>query len=184
MMAAQQEDNDLPWPMVVGGTEVDPACPDCKYPFMVSLRGSFGHFCGGSLVRDNWVVTAAHCVSNSSPESLQVSIGLHDVNNTTGSQTVSVDQVIIHPNYGGSTGIDNDYALLRLSEPVTGFAPIKLITNPAHDDEPVMSTTMGWGAVCSGCSSSSTLLEVDVPIVDDCGSYPTSEITDLSLIHI
>ena len=45
---------DLPWPMIVGGTEVDPACPDCKYPFMVSLQsgGWFGgHFCGGSLVR-------------------------------------------------------------------------------------------------------------------------------------
>ena len=28
---------DLPWPMIVGGEQVDPACPDCKYPFMVSV---------------------------------------------------------------------------------------------------------------------------------------------------
>ena len=45
---------DLPWPMIVGGWEVDPACPDCKYPFMVSVQGTSGwysgHFCGGSLV--------------------------------------------------------------------------------------------------------------------------------------
>ena len=39
MMASEQEDNDLPWPMIVGGEQVDPACPDCKYPFMVSLQG-------------------------------------------------------------------------------------------------------------------------------------------------
>ena len=35
MMADQQEGNDLPWPMIVGGTQVNPACPDCKYEFMV-----------------------------------------------------------------------------------------------------------------------------------------------------
>ena len=36
---------DLPQPMIVGGEEVDPACPNCKYPFMVSLsEGNGGHF--------------------------------------------------------------------------------------------------------------------------------------------
>ena len=41
---------DLPWPMIVGGEVVDPACPNCKYPFMVSVQGTgywSGHFCGG-----------------------------------------------------------------------------------------------------------------------------------------
>ena len=60
IMSAEAPDiinpGDLPWPMIVGGTEVDPACPDCKYPFMVSLQGGWnGHFCGGSLVREDWV---------------------------------------------------------------------------------------------------------------------------------
>ena len=42
---------DLPEPFIVGGDEVDPACPDCKYPFMVSIQSSWGgHVCGGSLV--------------------------------------------------------------------------------------------------------------------------------------
>jgi len=40
---------DLPQPFIVGGEEVDPACPDCKYEFMVSLQSNSwgGHFCGG-----------------------------------------------------------------------------------------------------------------------------------------
>ena len=71
---------ELPQPFIVGGWEVDPACPDCKYPFMVSLRYGGGHWCGGSLVREDWVVTAAHCVEGVSESSLQVKIGLHNVN--------------------------------------------------------------------------------------------------------
>ena len=38
MMAEQQEGNNLPWPMIVGGTQVNPACHNCKYDFMVSLQ--------------------------------------------------------------------------------------------------------------------------------------------------
>ena len=145
---------DLPQPMIVGGTVVNPACPDCKYPFMVSLRSSSwgGHFCGGSLVREDWVITAAHCVQGSSPSSVDVKIGLHNVNNTTGAQTRDVDQIIIHPNYSGNS-LDNDYALLHLSQPITDFEPIKLCTDTNHDEEPVMSTVMGWGTnnmVCAG----------------------------------
>jgi len=171
---------ELPQPMIVGGYPVDPACPNCKYDFMVSLQtdGWFGgHFCGGSLVREDWVVTAAHCVQGTSPSSVEVVIGLHNVNGTTGQQTRNVSEIIIHPQYSGNS-LNNDYALLRLSSPITDFEPIKLVTSDDHDNEPVMSTTMGWGATSSGGSSSNILLEVDVPIDDSCGNYSNSDITN------
>ena len=180
MMAEQQEGNDLPWPMIVGGTQVSPACPDCKYPFMVSLQstGWFGgHFCGGALVREDWVVTAAHCVQGESASSVDVVIGLHNVNGTTGNQTRDVAEIIVHPSYSGNS-LNNDYALLRLSSPITNFEPIQLATDESHHEEPVVSTVMGWGATSSGGSSSNFLLEVDVPIDDSCGSYSNSEITN------
>ena len=169
---------DLPWPMIVGGTQVDPACPDCKYPFMVSVQWSGnwgGHYCGGSLVREDWVVTAAHCVEGTSPSSINVKIGLHNVNGTTGSETRYVDQIIVHPNYS-SWSLDNDYALIHLSSP-SSFEPIQLVTDDSHDVEPVMSTTMGWGATSENGGSSNTLLEVGVPIDDDCG-YIANEVTN------
>ena len=167
---------ELPEPFIVGGEEVNPACPNCKYDFMVSLQQG-GHFCGGSLVREDWVVTAAHCVQGSSPSSIDVVIGLHNVNGTTGQQTRNVSEIIIHPQYSGNS-LNNDYALLRLSSPITSFEPIKLATSDSHDDEPVISTTMGWGATSSGGSSSAILLEVDVPIDDSCGNYSNSSITN------
>jgi len=168
---------DLPWPRIVGGTEVDPACPDCKYPFMVSVQTNSGwHFCGGSLVREDWVVTAAHCMEGESTSGTVVKIGLHNVNGTTGSETRYADQIIVHPNYSGWS-LNNDYALIHLTQP-SSFEPIQLVTSDSHDDEPVMSTTMGWGATSSGGGSSQVLLEVDVPIDDSCGSYSNSEITN------
>ena len=161
---------DLPEPFIVGGDEVNPACPDCKYPFMVSIQSGWGgHFCGGSLVREDWVITAAHCVDGDSPGNLQVKIGLHDVNGTSGAVTRNVDQIIVHPNYSGWS-LDNDYALLHLTQSVTNFEPIQLVTDESHHEEPVISTVMGWGATYSGGWGSDVLLEVDVPIDDSCGN--------------
>jgi len=178
LMMADQQGNDLHWPMIVGGEEVNPACPNCKYEFMVSLQNSWmGHFCGGALVREDWVITAAHCVEGESTNSIQVKIGLHNVNGTSGAITRNVDQIISHPSYS-SWSLNNDYALLHLSQPVTNFEPIQLCTDTAHDEEPVMSTVMGWGATSSGGWGSNVLLEVDVPIDDSCGSYSNSEITN------
>ena len=170
---------ELTWPMIVGGEEVAPACPDCKYEFMVSLQSSSwgGHFCGGSLVREDWVITAAHCVEGTNSNSIQVKIGLHNVNGTSGAISRYVDQVIVHPQYSGWS-LDNDYAILHLTQPVTNFEPIQLITDNSHDNEPVMSTVMGWGATSSGGWSSTYLLEVDVPIDNSCGNYSNSDITN------
>ena len=168
----------LPEPFIVGGEEVDPACPNCKYDFMVSLQTNSGyHFCGGSLVREDWVITAAHCVQGDSPSQVKVKIGLHNVNGTAGSITRSVSQIIIHPSYS-SWSLNNDYAILRLSQPVTNFEPIQLCTDTSHDEEPVMATTMGWGATQSGGWGSNILLEVDVPFDDSCGNYSNSDITN------
>jgi len=99
-------------PYIVGGEESVPG----SRPWMVSLQRS-SHFCGGSLIKNDWVLTAAHCVDGSSTSGLYAVVGRHAWNGS-GGQRIAVSQIIVHPSYNDSTS-DHDIALLKLSSPVT-----------------------------------------------------------------
>ncbi|CAB3994146.1 MAM and LDL-receptor class A domain-containing 1-like [Paramuricea clavata] len=75
-----------------------------SWPWQVSFRrvGSSFHFCGGSLISDQWVVTAAHCVRGQSASGLYVRLGEHNFNLNEGNEMDSrVESIIVHPGYAG-----------------------------------------------------------------------------------
>lgn len=161
---------------IVGGVEATRG----EYPFIVSLQGRSGHFCGGALIRKNWVITAHHCVEYGAPTS--VVIGLHDRRSTAGTESFRVAQVISHPKSKNSK-MSYDVSLIRL-EGESKFEPIEL--NREEINRAVDFVTAGWGATRQGGSLSQTLQKVTVPFVsaEVCsgpGAYPGGKIDETML---
>jgi secreted trypsin-like serine protease len=142
------------------------------YPFMVSVQRKGGnHFCGGSLVRKAWVLTAAHCVQQESPDEIQVMLGSE--NQTTPGPIFMIREIVVHEHYSGD---GNDIALLRLDRKAK-FQPIKLAGKKQADlwEPGDTARVIGWGSsIYLVGPGSNTLQEVDVPIVGDADCSQTN----------
>ncbi|RZQ64391.1 S1 family peptidase [Amycolatopsis suaedae] len=144
-------------PFIVGGSDADQ-----DYSFMVSLQQGGQHFCGGSLIKADWVLTAAHCVEGTSPSAISARIGSRD--RTSGGEEAKASEVIVHPDYNGSSP-GGDIALVKLS------APAKSATVPQGStiDPGTKSRLIGWGQTCptrGGCGAPQILQQLDTQVVE------------------
>lgn len=103
------------------------------YPFVAAIgyadpSGAFlwdNQFCDGSLVAPDLVLTTAHCVLGTTPPQLAVVVGLTVTTSAQG-QVRSVAEITLDPDYNPDNAA-NDLAVLRLTQPVVGISPIKVI---------------------------------------------------------
>ncbi|XP_053311773.1 chymotrypsin-like elastase family member 1 [Spea bombifrons] len=153
---------------VVGGTDATKNA----WPWQVSLQylsgGYWYHTCGGSLIRTNWVLTAAHCVD--SPNTYRVSLGDHNIYQADGTeQVIAVDKVIYHERWNTNLLANGfDIAVLRLASHASLNNAVQLAQLPAEgvvlaNDHPC--TVSGWGYTSTTGSVSAVLQEAPLPVV-------------------
>lgn len=157
-------------PKIVGGV----AAKAGQFPWQVSLTVAeipdpyFAHFCGGSLISDQWVLTAAHCVVGNDAKDFSVIVGAHTLQ--SGLPRVAVSRILMHSGYI-SAEKGNDIALLHLASPVTSGVNLKVIPLINVNDEKAVlvantpATVTGWGATQMGGQGTRILNYANVPLV-------------------
>merc|ERR1711973_86896 len=143
-------------------------------PWQVGLVGGGSRpFCGGTIICDKWIMTAAHCNLGS----FQVLAQEHQVagngNGADGTRH-NVARVIPHPDYNDDT-VNNDFMLVELAEPInlTGTSKARAACLPTVSD--IASYTApgtnfvvsGWGHLTQGGSSPNVLHSAIVPHISD-----------------
>lgn len=143
-------------PRIVGGSTTTIK----KAPWQVALVSSSsgsnyaGQFCGGSIVNDRWIATAAHCVTKSngtsktkvSVKSIKVLAGITELSSGTGGRR-AISKIVVPSTWTPST-LRSDYALIKLSKPLTWSSKVKAINLPTKKPATGASATItGWGSM-------------------------------------
>ncbi|CAN0142002.1 unnamed protein product [Lampetra fluviatilis] len=173
---------------IVGGTEARPGA----WPWQAILYYNGKFQCGGSLLSNRWVVSAAHCFgANSQAGSWTVYLGLHSRSDLNSSTVVArnVSRVIVHERYN-TTSHDYDVALMELSDSVSFTDYVQPVCLPARFQRfpyPGKSCFIsGWGTLSYGGDLPNILQEAAVAIMSHCvlpgaGAYSADQITNRML---
>ncbi|XP_063599845.1 chymotrypsin BI-like [Penaeus indicus] len=155
-------------PRIVGGVEATPH----SWPHQAALFIDDMYFCGGSLISNEWVLTAAHCMDGAG--FVEVVLGAHNIRENEASQVsiVSTD-FFTHENWN-SWLLTNDIALIRLPSPVSTNSNIKTVRLPSSDVSVGTTVTpTGWGRPSDSAGGISDVLrQVNVPVMtnNECDS--------------
>jgi len=138
---------------VVGGEAVDIE----DYPWQVALvqAGNFtarsAQFCGGSIIDQEWILTAAHCLDQfTNANQIEIAYGISSLKESDNTiNYIGVEAFYLHPNYNSQTQ-DNDIALIKLDGPIPLGAKVEVISYATSNHSSLEvdgynSFVTGWG---------------------------------------
>ncbi|XP_074046531.1 serine protease 56 [Macrotis lagotis] len=147
---------------IVGGKVASPG----SWPWLVSLRMNGQPMCGGVLVGDAWVLTAAHCFASLQNELLW-SVTLSSPPREKLEGGIPVNRILPHPKFDPQT-FQNDLALVELWAPVPPSEwawPICLPDEPREPPPGTICSIAGWGAVYEDGPAAKAVQEARVPLL-------------------
>ncbi|KAL9959652.1 hypothetical protein ACROYT_G032992 [Oculina patagonica] len=152
---------------IVGGTDAVPGA----WPWQVTMDfkafPALSHWCGGSIVSPQWIVSAAHCFYFSDdPNHYTIVAGDHDLSKKeVYEQNTPIEKVIKHPQYDAKTS-DYDLALIKLQSPLTYNNRVRPVCLPKFDFAVrTKCYVTGWGTTKEGGNISQILQQAPVPLV-------------------
>ncbi|CAF2030271.1 unnamed protein product [Rotaria magnacalcarata] len=155
---------------IVNGFEARPH----SLPWVVSLQYKGVHDCGGIII-DQWhILTAAHCLDYSNDlQNYFARVGAH--NKYTSGQLLPIAELIIHPTYNEERSTD-DIGIVKLAAPINFSQDIQPICLFDSVVEPPLDATVfvaGWGNTVHEMwtSSSPVLLQAQLRVISDCSMY-------------
>lgn len=156
---------------IVGGAEAQPH----DFPWIVGLFRQNKLYCGATLISENYVLTAAHCVDGMSASEIRVFMGGHNITKDY-TEVRRVRKIIQHEQFNIFT-FNNDIALIKLSKPVKFGAKVQPACLPdgsQTDFSGGLAVISGWGRTAEKKSPSSVLRTVVVPVWSrkQCGETP------------
>ncbi|XP_066474432.1 granzyme A-like [Tiliqua scincoides] len=149
---------------IIGGKESVPH----SRPYMAALTDGKRFSCGGTLIKENWVLTAAHCFPS---ENTYVVLGAHSqTKREKEKQSVNITKVFVYPGFNWKS-FENDIMVLQLQTKAKinqAVKTIQLVKNFSDIKAGTQCLIAGWGKIDDKpkTMSSDTLREVNVTVLE------------------
>merc|ERR1712038_38234 len=147
-------------PYIVNGEEAKVGA----WPWQASLQQFGQHFCGGAVISNQWILTAAHCIVMGPGGKFSVVLGLHDQNSKAKAEKYVAAKLISHKKfdmYGNF--ITNDIALIKLDRPINLDNPLIEVIPMAERNGPEFVGAecflTGWGRLSGSARGIATKLQ-------------------------